>query len=80
MTTHVARWGNSLAVRLPKHVVETAGLAEGVAVKVTVAKDGTITMRSAKPEYTLQELLDGVARENMHRETIWGKPMGKEIW
>lgn len=80
MTVNVARWGNSLAVRLPKHVIEAAGLAEGAAVDVTVSNDGTITLRSTKPEYTLQELVDGVTRENVHRETLWGKPTGKEIW
>ena len=80
MTINVARWGNSLAVRLPKHVVESAGLAEGAAVNVTVSKDGTILLRSAKPEYTLQQLLEGVTKENVHAETDSGKPVGKEFW
>jgi antitoxin MazE len=80
MTINVARWGNSLAVRLPKHVVESAGLAEGASVNVTVSNDGTITLRSTKPEYTLQELLKGVTKENVHPETDWGKPVGKEFW
>jgi antitoxin MazE len=36
MRTEIARWGNSLAVRLPKQVLEQAGLAEGVAVELVV--------------------------------------------
>jgi len=33
----VARWGNSLAIRLPRAVVDALGLKEGDAVEVQVA-------------------------------------------
>jgi antitoxin MazE len=34
---HVAKWGNSLAVRLPKSVVEALGLKEGYDIEIHVA-------------------------------------------
>ncbi len=36
----VARWGNSLAVRLPVAVVEALGLKDGDEVEIRVAGDG----------------------------------------
>jgi antitoxin MazE len=33
----VAKWGNSLAVRLPKAVVDALGLKEGDAIEIVVA-------------------------------------------
>jgi antitoxin MazE len=41
-TMHVSRWGNSLAVRLPKKLVEELGVAEGDEVKLTAAAGKTI--------------------------------------
>ena len=40
----VSRWGNSLAVRLPKKLVEEAGLAEGDEVDVRVADKRVVEM------------------------------------
>ncbi|WP_158813122.1 AbrB/MazE/SpoVT family DNA-binding domain-containing protein [Methylocapsa sp. S129] len=39
---HVSKWGNSLAVRLPKKLVEELGVAEGDEVKLTAAANKTI--------------------------------------
>lgn len=77
MRTRVSRWGNSLAIRIPKTYAKRAGLEEGAAVELT-ARGDSITIR--KPEYTLEGLLAGVTPENVHAETDWGPPRGKEIW
>ncbi|MGH7005768.1 MAG: AbrB/MazE/SpoVT family DNA-binding domain-containing protein, partial [Alphaproteobacteria bacterium] len=50
MKTRVSRWGNSLAIRIPKTYAKRAGLEEGAAVEIT-ARGDSITIR--KPEYTL---------------------------
>jgi antitoxin MazE len=42
----VSKWGNSLAVRLPKKLVEQLGLKEGDEVNVVAAKDGTIEVET----------------------------------
>ncbi len=36
-------------------------------------------LEKSKPKYTLEELLEGVNEENLHSETDFGKPVGKEI-
>jgi antitoxin MazE len=45
----VAKWGNSLAVRLPAAVVETLGLKEGDNIEIMVAGSRTFEV-SKKPE------------------------------
>ena len=42
----VAKWGNSLAVRLPAAVVEAMGLREGDEVQIKAA-DGELTLQRA---------------------------------
>ncbi len=79
MTTRVATWGNSLAVRLPRAVAEKANVKDGDAVEVTIEK-GAIVVRPAKRRYTIEELTEGITPENRHGETDWGSPVGKEFW
>lgn len=49
MRLHVAKWGNSLAVRLPAECVRAAGLREGDSVEAEVTQAGGITLTPAKP-------------------------------
>ncbi len=78
--SQIARWGNSLAVRIPKQVIETARLKEGESVSVSVGKDRSVIMRPSRQKYRLQELVSRITPENRHGETDWGAAVGKEIW
>lgn len=80
MATNVARWGNSLAVRLPRVVAEQAGLREGEPLEVRVTESGDVVLSRARRRYTLDELVSKITPENRHEETDWGPPVGKEIW
>jgi antitoxin MazE len=75
----VARWGNSLAVRLPKTVAEQAQLQEGAEIDIAVT-DGRITIQRRPPAYSLDELVEQVTPDNRHDETDWGEPQGDEVW
>ena len=77
MKTHLAKWGHSLAVRIPRPVTEQLGLNAGAAVEIE-ANQGEIIIR--KSRYTLDELLEGITPENSHPEVDWGSPMGREEW
>ena len=79
MTTQVAKWGNSLGLRLPKSVAVEAHIDDGDMVDVTV-EDGVIVIRPAGRRYSLDELVEGISARNRHRETDWGKPVGREVW
>ena len=47
---HVSRWGNSLAVRLPKALVEQLGLKEGDQLNVVAARDGAIEVETLEAQ------------------------------
>lgn len=79
MTTQVARWGNSLGLRLPKSVAEAARIEEGDAVEIVVDK-GAILIRPARPTYALRDLVAKVTPDNRHDASDWGPPVGRESW
>lgn len=78
--SQVGQWGNSLAVRIPKHVAESLDLQPNDAIEFTVA-DGKVTLAPVRdlPDFSLDELLAQVT-EPSEPEVDWGKPMGQEIW
>ena len=79
MTTKVAKWGNSLAVRIPAKLAEEARLACGDNVEVRVV-DGTIVLSARRRVPTLEEMLASVTPGQTHGEVDWGKPVGNEVW
>jgi len=74
----VAKWGNSLAVRIPQAIVKEAGLAAGDQLSLDLAGDGNIVLRPRHRKYSVDELVAGIRPGNRHRETDWGARQGKE--
>jgi antitoxin MazE len=79
-TTQVAKWGNSLALRIPKAVAQDAELREGEPITVTVAREGGLVIKRASRKYRLTQLVSRITAKNRHEGTNWGEPQGKEIW
>lgn len=79
MTTRVAKWGNSLGLRVPKSVALQARIKEGDAVKMLV-KGGVIVIRPSRAMYSLDELVARITPRNRHSESDWGTPVGGEVW
>jgi antitoxin MazE len=77
MQVQVARWGNSLGVRLPKELAARLGIAEGSRVEMQAEQD-RIVISVARPVYTLDELLVGTTPEAMHEAFDWGDDVGRE--
>lgn len=80
MKTQLTKWGNSLGVRIPKHVAEAAKLKAGDELEVVPAGSGRIEVRTANRKPTLREMVRRITPENLHGETDWGPPVGKESW
>jgi antitoxin MazE len=78
--TQLAKWGNSMAVRIPKAIAEAARLRPGDHLEMAVEDSGTLRIRKKKGKQTLSQLISGITPENLHRETDWGAPAGKELW
>lgn len=80
MRTRIQKWGNSLALRIPKPFAAEMGLEKDGEVELSVEKGRLVIEPPASPSYTLEELLAEVRPSNLHGEIDWGPPVGKEIW
>ena len=79
MKTTVRKWGNSLAVRIPKNITKDARVSEGSNINIMV-ENGNIILSPLAKEYSLKELLKNVTNENIHSEVSTGDHIGGEIW
>ena len=76
MRTSLARWGNSLAVRLPKEAAAAAGLREGAAIELTLENGGIVLRRK------VCDIKDLVAAINAPPPPLEleDEPRGSEVW
>jgi antitoxin MazE len=83
MTTRVRKWGNGLAIRIPKALATEIGLSENAEVELSSDRGRLVITplkRTRKRKYSLKEMLRGITPENLHGEIDFGPPVGKEIW
>jgi antitoxin MazE len=77
------KWGNSLALRVPKAFVDEIGASDGKAAEMTVS-NGKLVIEIArmrrKRRYKLDELVSGITADNRHEQIDWGPPVGNEVW
>lgn len=81
MITKIQKWGNSLAVRIPRSVAEDTQLSSGKTVNLAV-HDGQIVIAPAPQQrrFKLHDLLRGVTTRNRHAEVATGNSVGQEAW
>lgn len=76
----IQKWGNSLAVRIPKTVAKQVNVHKGSRMDMSlIANKIVLTARDVK-EYALGSLLKKINKTNLHREVSFGKSVGKEVW
>ena len=78
MEVVLARWGNSLGVRIPKDIASRTGLREGARVDIE-AQGNRIVITPARRRYELAELLRDVTPQAMREAFDWGPDKGREI-
>ena len=79
MRTRVQKWGNSLAVRIPKPFAEGAGLKLATEIEVSLEK-GTLRLSAVRPRFQLRALVSKVTTRNRHAEVKVGQSVGRESW
>ncbi len=79
MKVRIKKWGNSLALRIPKSFAMEAHVGEGSTVDVFV-KDGKLIVSPTASSYPLEELLAKVHKDNIHHEISTDNPVGREVW
>jgi len=72
-----AKWGNSVAMRVPSKLVDALGISPGSKADISVKKNQLI-ITPRHHDYRLDELLARISPENLHREIVTGKAVGAE--
>ncbi|MEK6301725.1 MAG: AbrB/MazE/SpoVT family DNA-binding domain-containing protein [Acidobacteriota bacterium] len=80
MKVQVQKWGRSLALRIPRSFAVEFSLEEGTLVDLSVVEGKLVIAPVAERVYTLDQLLDGVTRRNIHGEIDTGRSVVTEVW
>jgi antitoxin MazE len=82
MRTTIQKWGNSQGLRIPKTLLEEAGVGIGEAVEIVVLEGKIIIspMRKKRIAVSLEDLVSKIQKRKKAEETDWGPPVGKEVW
>lgn len=81
MRVHFSRWGNSLALRIPAPTLRDIGAREGMQADLAI-EDGRLIVTPVpdRPSYTLEELVKGITRDNLHEDLYGEAAFGSEEW
>ena len=79
MQTQVSKWGNSLAVRLPRTVTKEVGLRDGEPVDLSL-EGKRIVIAPQRRRYRLSDLMRRVTADNIHDAVETGEPEGRDVW
>ena len=75
--SHIAKWGASLAIRIPKAIAQQWGVREGSAIEIISRGDYVVLRKEA---YDLADMLAQVTDDNLHAEQETGPIQGNEEW
>jgi antitoxin MazE len=79
MKARIVKWGNSLAIRIPKPVIEQAKLKEGDSLEIEAAGGGSVELRRTNRIPSLAQLVAQITPENRYGEISTGRETGKEM-
>lgn len=79
MQIRIQKWGNSLALRIPKSLAEDSGVDTGSLVDLRVVR-GKLVATPVRGQYELEDLISGISKANLHGEVDSGEAVGREVW
>ena len=80
MHARIGKWGNSLALRIPRSVANEAGLSFDATVELSLRENELVVSLARAPRTELERLLAGITDANRHGEVDTGPPVGGEVW
>ena len=82
MTTKIAKWGNSLGIRIPKEILLSLGADVGTEIEFIQNKNGFIIKPKElrQKKYSLKDLSSQITKKNRQEVVDWDKPVGREVW
>ncbi|CAI4033490.1 Programmed cell death antitoxin MazE [Nitrospira tepida] len=79
MKTTAQKWGNSLAIRVPKSIAQQAGLKVKDDLEIEIRKGAIVLRPRLRRVYRLEDLVKRIAPRNVHEETDFCGPVGRGI-
>ena len=80
MKNRFKKWGNSLALRIPKPLAVEVGLEDSSPIELSLMDGRLVITPVVEPELSLATLLAQVTEENLHGEVDTGPAVGGEVW
>ena len=80
MRIKIQKWGNSLALRIPKAFAFQSKIREDEYVNLTLVENKIVIEPESERKYSLQDLVSGINKSNLHHEIDFGEPVGNENW
>jgi antitoxin MazE len=80
MRTRVQKWGNSLALRIPKSFAAETRIEQDTLVELSLVDGRLVVTPVPEPAVTLDDLLAGINEDNVHHEVDTGPATGQEVW
>ncbi|MEK6553445.1 MAG: AbrB/MazE/SpoVT family DNA-binding domain-containing protein [Bacteroidota bacterium] len=80
MRIKIQKWGNSLALRIPKAFASQSRIRQDEYVNLTLDNNKIIVEPVEEKKYSLEKLISGINKSNLHREIDFGKKVGAERW
>ncbi|MBU0697862.1 MAG: AbrB/MazE/SpoVT family DNA-binding domain-containing protein [Proteobacteria bacterium] len=80
MKTCIQKWGNSLALRIPKSFAAEVKLKHGSEVEISPVDGKLVVFPVSEMKFALEHLLAGITEQNRHHEVDTGKAVGNEVW
>jgi len=80
MKSTIQKWGNSLAIRIPKSFASQIDLFHGTEIDLVLFENKIQIEPIKNKKISLDDLLDKVTKDNIHEEIDTGTSVGKEIW
>ena len=79
MEIQFAKWGNSVALRVPSKVAEALGIVPGSVADLDIKRD-KLVITPQQHSYKLDDLLANITKQNLHQELDAGSAVGNEAW
>ncbi|MBU2584522.1 MAG: AbrB/MazE/SpoVT family DNA-binding domain-containing protein [Bacteroidetes bacterium] len=80
MRVKIQKWGNSLALRIPKAFASQSKIREDEYVNLTLEENKIVIEPVEEKKYSLKKLISEINKSNLHREFDSGKQVGNECW
>jgi len=80
MKTLIQRWGNSLALRIPKTFAYEISVREGDEIEMRVTRGRLVVSPRPPRHYYLADLVAEIRPRNLHKEIVIEGPQGREVW